>query len=74
MRPQTRLVRFVLASFGVLALWASVSAQIAVVHLADDSVVDANSPPPQGRLPVVFVHGHNAEQAFDSDFNYKKNW
>lgn len=74
MRPQTRLVRFVLASFGVLALWASVSAQIAVVHLADDSVLDANSPPPQGRLPVLFVHGHNAEQAFDSDFNYKKNW
>lgn len=49
------------------------SAWAAEVHLADDTLLDANSPPPAHRLPVLFVHGHGAA-AGDPDLNYKVNW
>jgi hypothetical protein len=26
------------------------------------------------RIPVLFVHGHNLDDAMDQDFNYRKNW
>jgi hypothetical protein len=50
------------------------AAQTAEVHLADDSLLTHGSPPPAGRLPVLFVHGHNPQSDNDADFNYKKNW
>jgi len=28
---------------------------------------------PQKRRPVLFVHGHNPDDANDADFNYRKN-
>lgn len=36
--------------------------------------LDADSPEPRGRLPVLFVHGHNLGSSNDSDRNYRKNW
>ena len=50
------------------------SASAADVFLGDDSVLGAGTPAPQKRRPVLFVHGHNAEDAMDADFNYRKNW
>ena len=55
------------------AMALAVPAFAAEVHLADDSLLGPNSPPPTHRLPVLFVHGHNPT-ANDPDFNYKKNW
>lgn len=46
----------------------------ACVHLRDDSQLLPTTPPPLRRLPVLFVHGHNFEDAQDADFNYQKNW
>lgn len=43
------------------------------VHLADDSLLDAGSPAPQGNLPVLFVHGHGGDDEA-SDPNYQNNW
>lgn len=31
-------------------------------------------PPLVGRLPVLFVHGHNTDDDQDTDFNFRKNW
>jgi hypothetical protein len=49
-------------------------ASAAEVRLGDDSVLDAGSGPPTRQRPVLFVHGHNAEDSMDADFNYRKNW
>ena len=46
----------------------------AEVRLRDDTVLGPGSPVPQKPRPVLFVHGHNAEDAMDADFNYRKNW
>ncbi|MGE0746346.1 MAG: VWA domain-containing protein [Rhodospirillales bacterium] len=65
--------------FGAWALLAAASvfgaaaAGAAEVHLADDSLLGAGSPPPAHRRPVLFVHGHNPTDD-DADFNYRKNW
>jgi len=55
----------------MLALAASAAA--VEVHLADDSLLDANSPAPEGNLPVLFVHGHGGDDEA-SDPNYQNNW
>lgn len=36
--------------------------------------LDDASPPPRGRLPVLFVHGHNLLFGDDSNRNYRVNW
>ena len=46
----------------------------ACVHLRDDSQLLPNTPAPTRRLPVLFVHGHNANSDTDTDFNYQKNF
>ena len=46
----------------------------AEVRLGDDSVLGPASGAPARGRPVLFVHGHNAEDAMDADFNYRKNW
>jgi hypothetical protein len=70
-----RLWRPVAASVALLSLGVALSAQTAEVYLGDDNhtPLDANSPPPQGRLPVLFVHGHNDNEQ-DTNFNYRQNW
>src|SRR5215204_5533658 len=48
------------------------------VHLADDSLLGASSPPPTRRVPVLFVHGHAFESTSNTDDpanpNYKQNF
>ena len=71
--------------FVVVLVWAAaVSAQQSIpcdltqvracVHLRDDSQLLPTTSTPPRRLPVLFVHGHNAESDQDTDFNYQKNW
>ena len=84
MQPQVSPRRLLVAFVAVLIWSASVFAQQstpcdltqvrACVHLRDDSQLLPTSPPPTRRLPVLFIHGHNAENAQDTDFNYQKNW
>ena len=62
------------ALLGLLAaLLAAPPAGAAEVYLADDTQLGAASLAPAHRLPVLFVHGHNATDD-DADFNYKKNF
>jgi hypothetical protein len=76
MRRRFGLWRLAAASVGILALGAAVSAAAVEVRLADDSLLAVDSPPLQGRLPVLFVHGHNDErqQTEIASPNYRKNW
>jgi hypothetical protein len=73
MQRQSLLWWLAAASVGLLALAAAVSAQSAEVHLADDSRLTPTTTAIQGRLPVLFVHGHNNTNQ-DTDFNYRKDW
>ncbi len=63
------------ATFGLLAalLIAPAAAGAAEIYLASGLPLDASSPAPEHRLPVLFVHGHNATDD-DADFNYQKNF
>ena len=78
------LWRLAVASVGLLALVAAVSAQtpevyIRVVepsptpHLVEVQLSDT-SPAPRGKLPVLFVHGHNLLSPTDNTRNYRNNW
>jgi len=51
------------------------SAPAVELHDGSDALVPEN-PVPVSTLgvPVLFVHGHNLDDAMDQDFNYKKNW
>ncbi len=49
-------------------------AEVSVVYLKDGTLLTANSPAPDGSLPVLFVHGHKPGLASDPDPNYKINW
>ena len=84
MRQQVSPGRLAVAFVGLL-VWAAVGfAQTstpcdltlvrACVHLRDDSQLLPTIPAPPRRLPVLFIHGHNADNALDADFNYQKNW
>lgn len=68
MKRQSGLMRLIAAVGGLLIFSIAVSAQHATVHLADDSVLTATTTAITGRLPVLFIHGHN------DNLNYKKNW
>lgn len=84
MRQQSSLWRLAVASVGLLVCAAVGYAQQstpcdltlvrACVHLRDDSQLLPTTPAPLRRLPVLFVHGHNSDNAQDADFNYRKNW
>ena len=66
----------------VLCAFPSLAKATAEVHLADDSLLTASSPPPAPtRVPVLFVHGHSFDlldigNTTDDPLNpnYKKNW
>jgi hypothetical protein len=70
----------VLASLGQMILPARLlaAAEIFVPDpggLADTTIALAIAPPvPASNLPVLFVHGHDALNDNDSEFNYRKNW
>jgi hypothetical protein len=49
-------------------------AEASVVYLKDGTLLTANSPAPDGSLPVLFVHGHKPGFSSDPDPNYKINW
>src|SRR5688572_23789807 len=84
MQQQLSPMRLAVAFVVVLVWAAAASAQQSIpcylsqvracVHLRDDSQLLPTTPQPTRRLPVLFVHGHNAENAQDTDFNYQKNW
>ncbi len=51
------------------AAWAA-----SEVWLPSGTAPDPLTSAPQKRRPVLFVHGHNPDDANDADFNYRKNW
>lgn len=85
MRLQVSPGRLAAAFVGLLVCAAVGSAQTstpctftaplrACVHLRDDSQLLPTTAAPLRHLPVLFVHGHNLDNAQDADFNYQKNW
>lgn len=79
MRIKTGLRRLAAASVGLLALGVAASAQTAEVYFRDsvtraETRLSADSPTLRGRLPVLFVHGHNLISSNDLNRNYRKNW
>jgi len=59
----------------ILSVCSPVAAQVSVeIRLADDTVLGAGSPPPNGRLPVLFVHGHKVSVLAEPEPNYFLNW
>jgi hypothetical protein len=51
------------------AAWAA-----SEVWLPNGTQSDPLTSTPQKRRPVLFIHGHNPDDANDADFNYRKNW
>lgn len=66
----------------LLALWVVVTVTLtssaawaaSEIWLPNGSVPDPLTSAPQKLRPVLFVHGHNPDDASDADFNYRKNW
>ena len=66
----------------LLALWVAISVALtssaagaaSEVWLPNGNAADPLTSAPQKRRPVLFVHGHNPDDANDADFNYRKNW
>jgi hypothetical protein len=87
MLRQSSLWRVTAASVCLMLLAAAVSGKPAqtpnptvfirvldpVTNALTEAPLDANSPMPRGKLPVLFVHGHNPD-ANDDPPNYRKNW
>jgi len=40
----------------------------------EETMLSATTPPVSGKMPVLFVHGHDLENSDDSAFNFRKNW
>ncbi|MFQ5928606.1 MAG: hypothetical protein ACE5MK_02835 [Acidobacteriota bacterium] len=40
----------------------------------EETTLSATTPALQGKVPVLFVHGHNLGNPYDTDFNFRKNW
>jgi hypothetical protein len=57
-----------------LTLASSAAWAASEVWLPNGSAADDLTSTPQKRRPVLFVHGHNPDDASDADFNYRKNW
>jgi hypothetical protein len=57
-----------------LTLASSATWAASEVWLPNGTAPDPLTSAPQKRRPVLFVHGHNANDANDVDFNYRKDW
>jgi hypothetical protein len=70
------MTRHLLTLWVVAALTLASSAAWAAseVRLPNGSGPDPLTSTPQKRRPVLFVHGHNSDDANDADFNFQKNW
>ena len=69
-------MKIVSRSLAVLAIVLTIgllSAKAVEVHLADGSLLSQNSPSPDGRVPVLFVHGHNPNNEA-TDPNFENDW
>jgi hypothetical protein len=40
----------------------------------EETTLSTTTPQVQGKIPVLFVHGHNLLSPDDADFNFRKNW
>lgn len=58
----------------IVTLTSSAAWGASEVWLPNGSAPDPLTSAPQKRRPVLFVHGHNPDDANDADFNYRKNW
>ncbi len=71
-----------LAAFWVASWVSTVWAQAEVYVYVDldgdgvkeETTLSATTPALQGKIPVLFVHGHNLLSQNDADFNFRKNW
>ena len=57
-----------------MALTGSASWAASEIWLPNGNAPDPLTSAPQHRRSVLFVHGHNSDDAGDADFNYRKNW
>ena len=73
-RWPTRRHLFVLWVVVTVTLTSSAAWAASEVWLPNGSAPDPLTSAPQMRRPVLFVHGHNPDDANDADFNYRKNW
>jgi hypothetical protein len=74
MQRQYGAFRLAAATFlALLTLYLCAPARAAEVHLSNGDLLDASSPAPTGRLPVLFVHGHGDSDEANNP-NYVKNW
>ncbi len=69
-----RRALLVLWAVATVALTSSAAGASSEVWLPNGNAADPLTSAPQKRCPVLFVHGHNADDANDADFNYRKNW
>src|SRR3972149_5340061 len=71
-----------LVAFGVAFRVSTVWAQAEVYLYVDldgdgvkeETTLNAATPALQGKIPVLFVHGHNLISPDDADFSFRKNW
>src|SRR5574341_2270674 len=73
-RAWARRHLFVLWVVVTLTMTSSAAWAASEVWLPNGSAPDPLTSAPQHRRPVLFVHGHNPDDASDADFNYRKNW
>lgn len=73
MRIRPSLLRLALAAAGLLVCGIGISGQTARIFLDNGSVLTNQTASLKGKLPVLFIHGHNPD-AGDSPPNYQNNW
>lgn len=77
-----RVLGLLLVAFWVVSSVSTVWAQAEVYLYVDldgdgvkeETTLSATTPTLQGKIPVLFVHGHNLLNPNDTDFGYRKNW
>ena len=72
--PEMRRLLLVLWVAAAVTLASSPAWAASEVWLPNGNAADPLTSAPQKGRPVLFVHGHNADDANDADFNYRKNW
>ena len=77
-----RVLGLLLVAFWVVSSVSTVWAQAEVYLYVDldgdgvkeETTLSATTPALQGKIPVLFVHGHDLDNPNDEELNFVKNW